>query len=145
MSKTIALIVAAGRGERMGGGLPKQYRSLAGKPVLRWALEAFAQSPVVDAVRVVIRGEDEPHYRAAVAGLDIAGPIPGGATRQESARNGLEAIAAESPDHVLIHDGARPLVSSALIERVVRGLDTADSVAPLVAVADTLQIGRAHV
>ena len=144
MAETMALIVAAGRGERaqrgsVGAALPKQYRPLAGKPVLRWAVEAFLGHGVVSAVQVVIRDEDRAHYESAMAGLTLRPPIPGGATRQESVRRGLEALAALGPDRVLIHDGARPLVSLPLITRVAQGLDNADAVAPLLGIADTLR------
>jgi 2-C-methyl-D-erythritol 4-phosphate cytidylyltransferase/2-C-methyl-D-erythritol 2,4-cyclodiphosphate synthase len=139
MSETVALIVAAGRGERAGTGIPKQYRKLAGKGTLRWALDTFASHPSVDRVRIVIGRDDGERYRAAVAGLDLADPVIGGATRQESVRNGLEALSASPPERVLIHDGARPLVSGALIARVVAGLTHADAVAPFLPVNDTLR------
>ena len=140
----MALIVAAGRGERArrgaaGAGLPKQYCQLAGKPVVRWALETFLGHDAVSTVQVVIADQDREHYDAAIAGLTLNPPIQGGATRQESVRLGLEALAASAPDRVLIHDGARPLVSRALITRVANGLDAADAVAPLIGVADTLR------
>lgn len=139
MAETIALIVAAGRGERAGGSLPKQYRKLAGKPVLRWAVEAFTMCPAIDAVRVVIQAADEPLYRSATAGLPFRPPITGGATRQESVRRGLEALVQHSPARVLIHDAARPFVSPALVGRVVSALDGADAALPMLPVADTLR------
>src|SRR6185295_18090570 len=111
MTETVALIVAAGRGERAGGSVPKQYRLLSGKPVLRWTADAFARHRQIDEVRIVIGPDDEQPYLAAVAGLSIRSPIIGGATRQESVRKGLEALSASPPERVLIHDGARPLVS----------------------------------
>src|SRR5215510_3306138 len=97
MVQTVALIVAAGRGERAGMGIPKQYRTLAGKTALRWALERFQSHPQIAAVRVVIGAEDGERYRAAAAGLDLDAPVIGGATRQESVRNGLEALAPSGP------------------------------------------------
>src|SRR6266550_5005228 len=144
MVETVALIVAAGRGERAQRGeraneVPKQYRSLAGKPVLRWAVEAFLGHPSVAAVQVVIRGEDRTEYESALAGLTLEAPVLGGATRQESVRHGLEALAASQPQRVLIHDGARPLVSADLIARVAGALENADAVAPLLEVSDTLR------
>lgn len=144
MSDTIALIVAAGRGERVPGDTPKQYRELLGKPVLRWAAEAFARHKGVSRVQVVISGRDDTHYRKAVEGLSLPPPVAGGATRQDSVRNGLEALAAGAPARVLIHDGARPLVSGVVIERVIRALDTAQAAAPLLAVADTLKRRTDH-
>ncbi len=142
MSETVALIVAAGRGERVGGAVPKQYRILAGKPVLRWTADAFARHAMVNQLRIVIGADDEQRYLTAVAGLSLAPPIAGGATRQDSVRNGLEALAGSPPERVLIHDGARPLVSAALIGRVVDALDTNDAAAPFVPVADTLRRKR---
>jgi len=145
MADTIALIVAAGRGERAqtassaGEAPPKQYRLLAGKPVLRWVAEAFLAHPSVSEVQVVIRAEDRAVYETATAGLRLHAPVMGGATRQESVRHGLEALAASPPRRVLIHDGARPLVSADLIARVTDALENADAVAPLIAVSDTLR------
>jgi 2-C-methyl-D-erythritol 4-phosphate cytidylyltransferase/2-C-methyl-D-erythritol 2,4-cyclodiphosphate synthase len=139
MAETVALIVAAGRGERAGGGVPKQYRLLTGQPVLRRTVEAFRGHPHVEAVRVVINGDDRASYEAAVAGLELAAPAIGGATRAESVRNGLEALGPAAPRRVLIHDGARPLVSQSLIGRVLDALDNADAAAPFLPVADTLR------
>src|SRR4051812_44452345 len=144
MPETVALIVAAGTGERAGGGdlAPKQYRKLAGKPVLRWALQAFARHPAVDGIKVVIREGDKPDYDRCVAGLAVSSPVVGGATRQDSVRNGLQALAADPPKRVLIHDAARPFVADRVISEVVGALDRADAAAPLIAVADTLRRGH---
>src|SRR6266700_3948036 len=120
MAETIALIVAAGRGVLES---PKQYRLLAGKPVLRWAVEAFLGHPSVSGVQVVIRSEDQADYESATSGLTLETPVLGGATRQESVAHGLEALAALAPRRVLIHDGARPLVSAGLIGRVMAALE----------------------
>lgn len=139
--RTIALIVAAGRGERAGGGLPKQYRPLAGVPVLRRSLAAFAGHPRVDGVRVVIADGHRAHYDAAVAGLDLLPPVLGGTERQESVRLGLESLAASSPDAVLIHDAARPLVPAAVIDRVLDALEGAPAALPVLPVVDTLKRG----
>ena len=139
MADTVALIVAAGRGERAGGGIPKQFQMLAGKPVLRWALEAFLAHKSIDRVLAVIAAPDRNYYDAAAKGLGLGEPVTGGSTRAESVRRGLDALGQSPPDLVLIHDGARPLVSGDLIERVTRALDTADAVAPLLSVTDTLR------
>jgi 2-C-methyl-D-erythritol 4-phosphate cytidylyltransferase/2-C-methyl-D-erythritol 2,4-cyclodiphosphate synthase len=138
-----ALIVAAGRGSRMGGELPKQYRLLAGEAVLRHTLRAFLAHPAVAAVRVVIHPDDADLYARAAAGLGLLPPVAGGATRQDSVRAGLESLAgadgAGPPDRVLIHDAARPLVSPALIDRVLAALDGAPAALPALAVVDTLK------
>jgi len=133
------LIVAAGRGERAPGDVPKQYRALAGRPVLRRAIEAFLDHPRVDAVQTVIHVDDRSLYEAASAGLGLNAPVIGGATRADSVRRGLEALEQSPPRRVLIHDGARPLVSAALIDRVARALDHADAAVPLLPVTDTLR------
>ena len=147
MPQTAALIVAAGTGERARGEdlPPKQYRPLAGKPVLRWTLEAFAGHHAVDEIKVVIREGDEGRYRSTVTGLDLSSPAIGGATRQISVRNGLEALAASAPERVLIHDAARPFVSHRVIADVARALDQSEAAAPLIAVSDTLRRVRAEI
>src|SRR3954454_23269009 len=104
MPVIIALIAGAGRGQRLGDPIPKQYLDLAGRPVLRRSVEAFLAHPRVDAVRVVIRPDDAERYRTAVAGLDLLEPVAGGAERQDSVRAGLESLAPLAPKSVLIHD-----------------------------------------
>jgi 2-C-methyl-D-erythritol 4-phosphate cytidylyltransferase/2-C-methyl-D-erythritol 2,4-cyclodiphosphate synthase len=137
--RNVALVVAAGRGERFGAAVPKQYAGLAGKPVLRHAVEAFVRHPEIDAVRVVIGSEDRDFYAAAVDGLDLLPPVVGGASRQETVRLGLESLAAQAPERVLIHDAARPLVSAAVIARVVAALDRFPAVLPVLPVVDSLK------
>ena len=110
MPTCTALIVAAGRGSRFGGPLPKQYAELGGQTVLRRSLEAFRAATGVNQLRVVIGSGDETHYEAAVAGLGLPAPVLGGATRQQSVLNGLEVLAMAPPDFVAIHDAARPFV-----------------------------------
>jgi 2-C-methyl-D-erythritol 4-phosphate cytidylyltransferase/2-C-methyl-D-erythritol 2,4-cyclodiphosphate synthase len=110
MTTCTALIVAAGRGSRFGGPLPKQYALLAGKPVLGHTLAAYHATPEINRLRVVIAAGDESHYRAAADGFDLPAPVIGGVSRQQSVLNGLEALADEAPDFVAIHDAARPFV-----------------------------------
>jgi len=136
MPKTAILIVAAGKGERAGTSLPKQYEPLAGQPMLRRTVAAFDGWPV----HVVIGPGQEDLAAAALAGLALPPPVLGGATRQESVRRGLEALASDAPDFVLIHDAARPLVSSRVIGDVIAALEGgADGALPMVAAADTLR------
>ena len=126
MLRNIALIVAAGRGHRVGGPLPKQYRELLGRSVLCHSVAAFAALPSISAVRVVIHPSDESLYRQALSALDtrkLLAPVNGGASRQDSVRLGLESLAGEAPDAVLVHDGARPLVSEAVIARSLDALE----------------------
>ncbi len=140
MSGIAVLVVAAGRGERSGKSLPKQYFPLLGKPILRWTLDAFASHPKITTSQVVIGQGQEADYIACVEGLPLPPPIGGGATRQELVRRGLEALAEAAPDFVLIQDAARPLVSMALIDEVISALERgADAAIPLLAVSDTLK------
>lgn len=144
--RVAALVVAAGRGVRAGGGVPKQYRLLAGRAVLRRAVDAFLAHPEVDEVRCVIGAEDQERYRSAVGALGLADPILGGATRQESVFNGLKSLEKgmrPPPDLVLIHDAARPGAPAAMISRVIRAASEAGAAVPALAVADTLKRGRA--
>jgi 2-C-methyl-D-erythritol 4-phosphate cytidylyltransferase/2-C-methyl-D-erythritol 2,4-cyclodiphosphate synthase len=133
------LIVAAGRGSRFGGELPKQYALLDGKPVIRRTIEAFLDHPGIGEIRVVIHPDDVELYRAACAGLEIAAPVFGGAERQDSVRNGLEALASASPDAVLIHDAARPAITPAVIDAVLSALSTEAGAIPVLPVVDTLK------
>jgi 2-C-methyl-D-erythritol 4-phosphate cytidylyltransferase/2-C-methyl-D-erythritol 2,4-cyclodiphosphate synthase len=135
----IALIVACGRGQRFGGGLPKQYYPLAGRAVLRHSLDAFARQERIDAVRAVIHPDDRRLYDDAAAGLDLLDPVCGGMTRQESVRLGLESLEAAAPDRVLIHDGVRPLIDRSLIDRVLDALIDRPAVLPVLPVTDTIK------
>lgn len=132
---TTALIVAAGKGERMGGGIPKQYRLLAGKPVVRRAVEAMARHPAIDSVRVVIgRGQQE-LAMAALDGLDVGDLIEGGEQRADSVRAGLDAIGG---DAVLVHDAVRPCCPPDVIDRLLASLEFFEGAAPVLQVSDTL-------
>ena len=137
--RAVALVVAAGRGERFGGGLPKQYLPLAGKPLLRHSVERFLAHPGIAAVRVVIGAGQADLYAQATAGLRLLPSVEGGPSRQESVRLGLESLAPVEPTHVLIHDGARPLLSTALIGRVLAALETDEAALPVLPVVDTLK------
>jgi 2-C-methyl-D-erythritol 4-phosphate cytidylyltransferase/2-C-methyl-D-erythritol 2,4-cyclodiphosphate synthase len=139
LAECVSLVVASGRGERFGGALPKQYQQLAGRPVLRHCLETFARHPRVDAVRVVIHPADRALYDEAAQGLDLLEPAHGGASRQDSVRQGLESLATRPPEQVLIHDGVRALVDAALIDRVLDGLAGHAAVLPALPVTDTLK------
>ncbi len=137
---TAAVIVAAGRGTRAGGDLPKQYADLNGQPVLAHTLSRFAGHPRVDFVQVVIHRDDTAAFEGVCGGIEgVLPPVPGGETRQESVLCGLSALAAHAPEQVLIHDAARPFVSDALIDRVISALSSHDGAIPGLAVADTLK------
>lgn len=134
-----ALIVAAGSGSRHGGDLPKQYQSLAGKPLLRHTVEAFLRHPDIDDVRVVIGQGHEELYTQTIGDLLPESHIMGGATRQESVRRGLEALKARPPRLVLIHDAARPLIASGIIDRVIGALGAKPAVIAALPVVDSLR------
>ncbi|WP_264045983.1 bifunctional 2-C-methyl-D-erythritol 4-phosphate cytidylyltransferase/2-C-methyl-D-erythritol 2,4-cyclodiphosphate synthase [Methylobacterium flocculans] len=141
-----AVVVAAGRGIRIGGDTPKQYRRVGGQAVLTRTLTALAAHPGIVRIQPVIAADAADFYRACLDDLDaatrakLAEPVPGGATRQQSVRAGLEALdGAAAPDLVLVHDAARPHVDVALIERaLVAGRDHRAAV-PGIAVTDTIK------
>lgn len=136
-TSTAAVVVAGGAGTRFGGE-PKQFRRLAGKPLLVWSLETLASHPEIDRVQLVLPSENLGPWPAAPS-VKARSPVAGGATRQASVRQGLEALAGDPPARVLIHDAARPLVSRALIGRVLAALDRAPAVIPALPVRDTLK------
>jgi 2-C-methyl-D-erythritol 4-phosphate cytidylyltransferase / 2-C-methyl-D-erythritol 2,4-cyclodiphosphate synthase len=142
LARIAVLIVAAGKGARAGTELPKQYERLAGKPMLRRTVEAFSaiSSDQKWQVQVVIGAGQEDLAARALDGLALHAPVIGGATRQQSVRLGLEALAKDAPDFVLIHDAARPLISRKVIGDVIGALEAgADGALPMVAAADTLR------
>lgn len=139
MPGTVALIVAAGRGSRLGGEIPKQYLPIAGQAMLRYSLETLVNHPSIDAVRLVIHPDDRKFYDQATAGFALAEPVAGGATRQQSVLNGLESLAPKAPDRVLIHDGARPFLDRGTIDRVLAALDRTSGAIAAMPVADTVK------
>lgn len=146
--RVAAIILAAGRGVRAGGDIPKQYREVGGKAVLRRSVEAFLGHSGIADVQVVYQPDDRPLYDAATAGLSLPEPVSGGDSRQASVLSGLYALrdAATPPDMVLIHDAARCFVSSDIISRVIDAVteDGAGAI-PALPVADTLKRGGEHV
>src|SRR5436190_15459924 len=138
MSRAAAVVVAAGRGVRFGGD--KLSRPLRRRPVLHWTLAAFEACAAIDTITVVVNEEN----RKAAAGLvaaagftRVAAIVPGGAERQESVFRGLRA--APPADLVAVHDGARPLISPALIARCVEAAREHAAAAPALPVVDTLK------
>ncbi len=134
------LIVAAGRGTRAGGGIPKQYRSIAGRALLDRAMEAFRLHDRVACILVVIGEDDHGLYEAAITPSDkLLSPVVGGAVRQASVLAGLEALAATAPDIVLVH-AARPFLSADLIAAAIEAVagDVLAAV-PGLAVVDTIK------
>jgi len=134
-----AVIVAAGRGLRAGGHLPKQYREVAGEPVIRSSLSLFAWHGQIGAVQAVIHPDDRGSYEAAAKGLRLLPPVSGGASRQASVRAGLEALAGRPPDIVLIHDAARPFCSTELVSRAIVACGETGAAIPALEVTDTIK------
>jgi 2-C-methyl-D-erythritol 4-phosphate cytidylyltransferase / 2-C-methyl-D-erythritol 2,4-cyclodiphosphate synthase len=141
MARCAVLILAGGSGSRVGSDTPKQYLRLGGKAVIRHTVDAFLTHPAVATVQVVIGENDRELCTEALAGAALPAPVAGGATRQESGYRGLQALKADAPDYVLIHDAARPFVDHATIDRVIAALQTHQAVLPAVPVADTLKRG----
>jgi 2-C-methyl-D-erythritol 4-phosphate cytidylyltransferase/2-C-methyl-D-erythritol 2,4-cyclodiphosphate synthase len=135
MVSTAALIVAAGSGSRAGFGLPKQYRRIGGKAMLRHAFEALAGHEAVGEVRIVIGAGQEAAFREAMAGVETEEPVTGGAERSISVARGLEAVEA---DRVLIHDAARPFCPPGVVDRLLGALDRHGGAVPVLPVPDTL-------
>ncbi|NNE88358.1 MAG: 2-C-methyl-D-erythritol 4-phosphate cytidylyltransferase [Silicimonas sp.] len=126
---TAAIIVAAGRGRRLGTEVPKQYLPLNGACALRRSIEQFLAVPGIDMIRTVIHSGDQDLYDAAVKTLSDPRALPpafGGPTRAATTLNGLLSLQDDAPDRVLIHDAARPFVSTEVILRVMQALDHAD-------------------
>ncbi|QNE31238.1 bifunctional 2-C-methyl-D-erythritol 4-phosphate cytidylyltransferase/2-C-methyl-D-erythritol 2,4-cyclodiphosphate synthase [Sphingomonas sp. NBWT7] len=131
--RNIALIVAAGRGERAGGGVPKQYAMLAGRPMIAWSHDALAAHPAIDEVIVAIAAGQEHAFEQTLPHADF---VIGGTTRADTVRRAIGQI--EPADRILVHDAARPFVTAAVIDRLFAALDAADGAIPVLPVADTL-------
>jgi 2-C-methyl-D-erythritol 4-phosphate cytidylyltransferase/2-C-methyl-D-erythritol 2,4-cyclodiphosphate synthase len=138
--RVAAVIVAAGRGTRTGMAYPKQYRTLNGAPIVRDSLRAFAAHPEIDLVQPVIHADDAARFTAATAGLDLAQPVLGGATRQGSVRAGLEALEPSAPQIVLVHDAARPFLSDALVSRAIAAAQAHGAAIPALPLTDTVKL-----
>ncbi|MEQ1549457.1 MAG: bifunctional 2-C-methyl-D-erythritol 4-phosphate cytidylyltransferase/2-C-methyl-D-erythritol 2,4-cyclodiphosphate synthase [Chakrabartia sp.] len=138
-TKNVALIVAAGKGERTGGEIPKQFNMLGGKTVIAHAVDAFTSHPAIDAVFVVVGEGQNQALVQALAGRPITGSVVGGSERQDSVRAGLNAIAAAGgADIVFIHDAARPFVPLHVIDHLFGALQSVEGAIPVIPVVDTL-------
>lgn len=133
--------MAAGKGERAGGGLPKQFRLLAGKPLVAHAFDSLASHPAIDGVLVVTGADQHDLLAAALGERPLLGSVTGGASRRESVRAGLEAIGAA--DIVLIHDAARPFVPHRVIDALLAALEGSEGAVPTLAVSDTMALAGA--
>jgi 2-C-methyl-D-erythritol 4-phosphate cytidylyltransferase/2-C-methyl-D-erythritol 2,4-cyclodiphosphate synthase len=139
MAGVAAVIVAAGKGLRVGGDSPKQFRPIGGESILRRTLNMFAEHGEVAHVQSVIRPEDAEIYREQTLRLEILPPVFGGATRQASVRAGLEALEPGKPDIVLVHDAARPFASAALVSRAIAAAKRNGAAIPALPVTDTVK------
>ena len=136
-----ALLMAAGTGTRFGAPLPKQYLPLLGRPVIRHAAEALLAGGEVTTLLPVVAAGEEARVAEALAGLPTLPPATGGATRAASVRAGLEALAQDPPDIVLVHDAARPVIPAGTIAALLAALREAPGAIPAQPVADTLKRG----
>ena len=136
---TAALIVAAGRGTRADGEVPKQWRVIAGKPILQHTINAFNSVAQVQIIAAVLHADDMGRAKDLVApGLIVA---TGAADRAGSVQSGLTALADHGVERVLVHDAARPCVPTKVIRDVLKALDTGPAAAPALAVTDALWTG----
>jgi 2-C-methyl-D-erythritol 4-phosphate cytidylyltransferase len=136
----VAVLVAAGRGERMGAGRPKAFVSLSGRPLLLRAAEAFEAAPEVDAIVAVVPANDQREARDLLAPMrKVTAVVAGGATRQDSVRAGLAALPAGFDGIVLVHDAARALIEPTLISSVVRAAAEAGAAIPVLPLVDTVK------
>ncbi|MBI0535007.1 bifunctional 2-C-methyl-D-erythritol 4-phosphate cytidylyltransferase/2-C-methyl-D-erythritol 2,4-cyclodiphosphate synthase [Roseomonas sp. KE2513] len=140
--KVAALLMAAGRGERLGGAEPKQFLPLLGRPVLRHAAEALLRDGLVDAIQPVCADAERVRVNALLEGLAALPAVAGGATRQASVRAGLEALEARAPTIVLVHDAARPVVPAGTVAALLAALAEAEGAIPAQPVADTLKLAE---
>ncbi len=137
--KNAVIIVAAGRGQRVGGEIPKQYMDIGGISILRRTINIFRDNPAIDHIQVVIHPDDQNLYDAAVSDLELLAPVFGGATRQKSVLNGLEAIGELSPEYVYIHDAARPFLDQDTLNSLIRKVEEYGAVIPALTVTDTIK------
>jgi 2-C-methyl-D-erythritol 4-phosphate cytidylyltransferase len=140
MSHTIAMIMAAGRGDRFGGNSRKQLAVVNGQPVLSWSISRLASNSSVAGIILVAPPGEEETMRKALENRGIERVdkiVAGGETRQESVRLGLQELPEET-SHVIVHDAARPCLSEGLLNRVIDALKESPAVVPAVPVSDTL-------
>ncbi|MBB5695874.1 2-C-methyl-D-erythritol 4-phosphate cytidylyltransferase/2-C-methyl-D-erythritol 2,4-cyclodiphosphate synthase [Roseomonas pecuniae] len=137
--RVVALLMAAGRGERLGGAEPKQFLPLLGRPVLRHAAEALLRDGAVEAIQPICAEAERGRVDSILEGLPALPAVAGGATRQASVLAGLEALAGCAPEIVLVHDAARPVVPAGTVTALLRALERAEGAIPAQPVADTLK------
>ena len=137
MPKIAQILVAAGKGARAGGDIPKQFRVLNGKTVLERTVVATTETGLIDDTIVVI-ARDDTLSSSILNGYNVTFAL-GGATRTDSVKSGLKALSSIAPDYVLIHDAARPFVGKALIERLINALSDYDAAVPVLKIVDAIK------
>ena len=142
--RVVVLIPAAGASRRMGEAGSKLLAPLLGEAAIRHTVRAFQAHPAIDEIRLILAPDDRQAVAAQFADLiewnKLGAMVEGGAERWASVRNGLTALADETPpDIVLVHDGARPCCSAGLISRVVEALAAAETVIPTLPIHDTVR------
>lgn len=138
-----ALLMAAGTGTRFGAPVPKQYLPLLGRPVIRHAAEVLLREGLVRRILPVVAEGEQARVAALLEGMPVLPPVAGGATRAQSVRAGLEALAADAPRLVLVHDAARPVIPDGTIPALRAALDDVPGAIPAQPVSDTLKRGAA--
>lgn len=137
MKKADVLIMAAGGGDRFGGREPKQFTSLGDRSMLAWAIEPFANHDRVKSITVVVAADQIGRTRDIAKSYADLKVVEGGETRQQSVQLGLASLRSES-SYVLVHDAARPCVSTSLIDRLLDAFDECDAAVPTMPAVDTL-------
>ena len=142
-TRVAVVIVAAGRGERAGrADGPKQYRAIGSRAIIAHTIAAFCRHPQVGKIVVAIHADDEEFFRQATSDLpQKVASVHGGTTRQDSTLLALQALRDDAPATVLIHDGVRPFVDAALIDRTIAAIDERQAALPALPVSDTLKRG----
>ncbi len=137
--KTHALIVAAGVGSRAGLHVPKQFKPIFGKPMVRHSVESFLSHPAIDHIWIVIADGQQEQLREALGPISSSKLVIGGATRQQSVSNGLAAIQHDGgAKNILVHDAARPFIPHKVIDRLLDRLETASAAIPVLPSVDTM-------
>ena len=141
--KIAVIIVAGGRGTRASNAsdnLPKQYRPIAGVPVLKRTIKQFLAMDLIDIIIPIIHQDDEKYFSALnLEHKKLFPPVFGGKTRQLSVFEGLKALETYNPNYVLIHDGARPFISEQVVKNIVAGLEDSSAILPVISVIDTIK------
>ncbi|WP_160678866.1 2-C-methyl-D-erythritol 4-phosphate cytidylyltransferase [Clostridium sp. C8-1-8] len=141
MARVSAVIVAGGKGKRMGTDVAKQYINIGGKPILYYAIKAFAECKQIDEIILVTQKDEIQYCKSQIVekfNLPVKTIVEAGAERQDSVYNGLNSI--DDCDVVLIHDAARPFVTSTIIEKGIKYAEDFGAAAPGVTPKDTIKI-----